>query len=47
MKIEEKVKSIRFRLFGILSILIILIIFIIIVINNIALETFFTYSKTK
>lgn len=47
MKIEEKVKSVRFRLFGILSILIILIIFIIIVINNIALETFFTYSKAK
>ncbi len=47
MKIEEKVKSIRFRLFGILSILIILIIFIIVVINSIVLESSFTHSKTE
>ena len=47
MKIKEKVNSIRFRLFGILSISTILVIFIIILINNIVLESYFTYSKTK
>lgn len=47
MKIKEKIKSVRFRLFGILSILIILIIFIMVVINNIVLESFFTHSKTE
>ncbi len=47
MKIEEKVKSVRFRLFGILSISTILVIFIIILFNSISLKYLFTYSKTK
>ena len=43
MKLEETVKSIRFRLFAILAISTILIISIIVIINNIALEFFYTY----
>ena len=47
MKLEETVKSIRFRLFAILTVSTILIISIIVIINNIALEFFYTYSKTE
>ena len=47
MKLEEKTKSIRFRLFAILTVSTILIISILVIINNIALEFFYTYSKTK
>ena len=47
MKLENKVKSVRFRLFGILTISIILIILILVIVNNIVLETFYIYSKTK
>ena len=47
MKLENKVKSLRFRLFGILTISIIFIIVLLVIINNIVLETFYIYSKTK
>ena len=44
---EEKVKSIQFRLFIMLCISIMLVIFIIVVVNNVVLETFYKYSKTE
>ncbi len=47
MKIKEKVNSVRFRLFGIISISIILVIFIMVIINNVVLEKLFTYSKME
>ena len=47
MKIEEKVKSVRFRLFGILSLSTIVVISIIILFNSVASEYLFIYSKTK
>ncbi len=47
MKIEEKVKSVRFRLFGIITISTMLIILVIVIINNVVLESFYTYSKTE
>ena len=45
MKIEEKFKSIRFRLFLTLCISIVLIIFCLIIVNNVLLEGFYLYSK--
>ena len=47
MNFEEKLKSIRFRLFAILLISTMLIIFVIVIVNNIVLKTFYTYSKAK
>ncbi len=47
MKLEEKVKSIRFRLFGIITISTMLIILILVIINNIVLENFYIYSKAE
>ncbi len=47
MNLEEKLKSIRFRLFAILLISTMLIIFVIVIVNNLVLKTFYTYSKAK
>lgn len=47
MKIAEKFKSIRFRLFLTLCISIVLIIFCLIIVNNVVLESFYLYSKTS
>ncbi len=47
MKIKDKFKTIRFKLFTVICVLTMLIIFVIVLINNIALETFYTYSKTE
>lgn len=46
-EIKNKFKSIRVRLFLSLCLIIILIISFLIIINNVVLETFYTYSKTK
>ena len=46
MKISNKLKSIRFRLFSTLCVSIILIIITLVIINNVVLETFYLYSKT-
>ena len=43
----EKFKSVRFRLFATLCLSVFLIIFCLIIINNVVLETFYTYSKAS
>lgn len=43
----EKFKSVRFRLFVTLCLSVFLIIFCLIIINNVVLETFYTYSKAN
>ena len=47
MKLKNKIKSLRFRLFGMITISIILIILILVIVNNIVLESFYIYSKTN
>ena len=44
---EEKVKSIQFRLFIMLCISIMLVIFIIVVVNNVVLKHFINIRKRK
>ena len=44
---KRKFDSIRFKLFTMLCISTMSIVFIIVIINNIVLETFYTYSKTE
>ncbi len=45
--IKDKFKSVRFKLFTVICILTMVIISVIVLINNLALETFYTYSKTE
>jgi len=44
---KEKLKSVRVRLFLCLCIVVAMIVLFLIVINNVVLETFYLYSKTK
>ena len=46
-KIKEKLKSVRVRLFVSFCIVVTVIVLFLIVINNIVLETFYLYTKTK
>lgn len=45
--LKEKLKSVRVRLFLSLCIVVIMIVLFLIVINNVVLESFYLYSKTK
>ncbi len=47
MKMPEYFKSIRFKLFATLCISVFLIIFCLIIVNNVVLESFYTYSKAS
>ena len=47
LKIKEKAKSVRFRLFITMCIVISIIVICLIVANNVVLETFYLYSKTN
>lgn len=47
VKVNEKWKSVRVRLFLILCVVIVLTILLLIIINNIVLEKFYIYSKTN
>ncbi len=46
-RIKEKLKSVRFRLFFTMCVVIVVIVVCLIVANNVVLETFYMYSKTK
>lgn len=46
-KLRDKVKSVRFKLFGTMCIVIIAIVLCLIAANNIFLETYYLYSKTN
>ena len=46
-KINEKLKSVRFKLFLVMCIVIIFIILCLILVNSVVLETFYMYSKTN
>lgn len=47
MKIKDKVKTVRFKLFTVICISTMIVIFVIVLINNILLESFYIYSKTE
>ena len=46
-KIKEKLKSVRVRLFVSFCIVVTIIVLFLIIINNVVLETFYLYTKTK
>ncbi len=46
MKVSEQFRSVKFKLFVTLCISVFLIIFSLIIVNNVVLESFYTYSKT-
>ena len=46
-KIRKTMKSIRFKLFSTICVVIVLIVFTLILVNNVVLEKYYLYNKTR